>query len=736
MKRSPCTCTTPSALLVGLSLAALVACSDPPITADDGLPDATSRSDTGTSSDAGQLADSGVDAGTLPDAAARLVIHSGSPGGAGNLDGARREARFSGPGGIARAADGTIYVADTSNLTIRRIAPDGIVTTLAGSSGRAGSADGVGAAARFELPTGLAIAPSGDLIVSDSYAGTLRRVTPAGEVSTYAGRHGQLGNVDGTLSAARFRAPEGLAFDGEGNLFVADRDAHTIRRITPAGMVSTWIGSDGTPGSTDGARATALLSSPFGVAVGPLGVLAIADAGNNVIRIVDSAGVVSTLAGTAGEGQDTVDGTGAAARFGRPRALVFLASGDLVIADTFNDRLRLLSPAGVVTTWAGSTAGAEDGALLEAKLSFPSAIWRAEEAGVEALYVVDTGSSIIRRIAQNQVTTFAGAAAEVAAVDGPIQTARYFGPMGLLERPGGQLIVADAYNNALRLITTASVTTLGGDPADGSHLDGPLSVARFQSPRAFLEDGQGGYFLADAGNNRIRRISAQGEVSTYAGGQNGRGQSFVDGPLLDARFAAPGPMVRDSQGVIYLSDSGNHAIRRLRNSGEVDTLAGDGLPDYLDGAGDVARFNGPDGLLLIDDHTLIVADALNHVLRKIVIAADGRATVSLFAGVKPVGGEPRPGNVDGVGAGASFNTPRGLLRDGESILVADSNNSLIRRVRLSDAAVSTVAGTRGQFGIRAGALPGVLFEPQTLLRRSSGEILVTSFAAMLSIEGL
>lgn len=733
MKRSS---FAPPWLFTGLGFALLAACTDPPIAGDAGLPDATGRADASTSSDAGQLADGGLDGGLVPDAGARLSILSGSEGGAGNLDGERRAARFSGPGGVARAADGTIYVADTSNLTIRRIAPDGLVTTLAGASGKAGGADGAGAAARFELPTGLAIAPSGDLIVSDSYAGTLRRVTPQGEVSTYAGRHGQLGNVDGPLSVARFRAPEGLAFDAAGNLFVADREAHTIRRITPDGMVSTWIGTDVNPGATDGPRASALLNAPFGVAVGPGGVLAIADAGNNVIRWVDSAGLVSTLAGTAGEGQDTSDGTGAAARFGRPRALAFVSSGALIVADTFNDRLRMISPAGVVTTWAGSSAGSADGPLLAAKLSFPSAIWRADEAGVEALYVIDTGSSVLRRIAEGQVTTFAGAAADVAAVDGPLATARYFGPTGLLERAGGQLIVADAYNNALRLITTTSVSTLGGDPADGSHLDGPLSLARFQSPRALLEDGQGGYLLADAGNNRIRRISSGGEVSTYAGGQNARGQTFVDGPLLEARFAAPGPMVRDSAGTIYLSDSGNHAIRRLRSSGAVDTLAGDGLPDYIDGPGDSARFNGPDGLLLVDDHTLIVADALNHVLRKIAIAEDGSATVSLLAGTKPLAGEPRAGSLDGVAGSASFFTPRGLLRDGDSILVADSNNSLIRRVRLSDGAVSTVAGTRGSFGTRAGALPGVLFEPQTLLRRHDGTILVTSFAAILSIEGL
>jgi hypothetical protein len=299
------------------------------------------------------------------------------------------------------------------------------------------------------------------------------------------------------------------------------------------------------------------------------------------------------------------------------------------------------------------------------------------------------------------------------------------------------VLIADTFNNAIRVITsTGAVVTLAGDPDEGTVVDGPLASARFQSPKSFLDDGAGGFYVADAGNNSIRHVDAQGEVTTFAGGVNARGQTHVDGPRLDARFFAPGTMVMDSAGVIYVTDQGNHAVRRIGTDGMVSTIAGEGRPGYIDGDGASARFNGPDGLLLVDDSTLIVADALNDVLRRVVINADGSTTVSLFAGKIPMNDESRPGSEDGIGSAASFRTPRTLLRDGDSILIADSNNSLLRRVGIEDRAVTTVAGTAGRFGIAAGPTPGSLFEPQGLVFLPDGKLLLTSYAALISIDGL
>lgn len=682
--------------------------------------------------------DAGSPDGAPSDAepAGTIALYSGSTGGVGNLDGPRGAARFLGPSGVARAADGTLFVADSSNYTIRKISPEGTVSTLAGKPGEPGTSDGTGSEARFLLPVSLVIAPGGDLIVSDAFAGTLRRVTPEGAVSTWAGQAEVHGGTDGPRRDARFRSPEGLAFDGDGNLYVADRDASTIRRIDPSGEVSTHVGADLQAGHADGPRASARLDGPFGVAVSAEGLIAIADSGNNVIRLVTATGTVSTLAGTPGLGQDTQDGLGPAARFGRPRALVFEPSGDLIVADTFNDRLRHITPAGVVTTYTGSTAGSRDGPLAEASFSFPSGLLAATEDGSEVLYVAEVGSSILRRIVAGQVTTFAGQAFELELRDGPAASARFFGPSGMLLLPDGAVLVTDMHNHALRRVSPdGRAETVAGEPSEPALVDGPLAEARFEQPRALLDDRAGGYYVADLGNHVIRHVSAAGEVTTFAGGPIGRGMTHLDGPRLEARFLSPGPMVMDSVGNIYFTDFANHDIRKIDLSGMVSTVAGEGLPGYLDGDGEAARFNGPDGLVLIDDHTLLVADSLNSVLRRVELDEAG-ATVSTYAGRPPVDEQEQPGSADGLGSAASFRQPRGLLRDGGSVLVADSNNSLIRRVSLENAEVTTAAGTRGWFGLRAGPLPGTLFEPQTLLRLEDGRVLVTSIGAISIVEGL
>lgn len=682
--------------------------------------------------------DAGPADAAVPDAepSGTIAYFSGSTGGVGNLDGPRGEARFLGPSGVARTADGTIYVADSSNYTIRKISPDGEVSTLAGKPGEPGTSDGAGSAARFLLPVSLVIADDGDLIVSDAFAGTLRRISPEGVVSTWAGQAEVYGGTDGPRLDARFRSPEGLAFDADGNLYVVDRDASTLRRISPSGEVSTYVGADLESGHADGPRTSARLDAPFGVAVAPDGRIAIADSGNNVIRLVTTTGTVSTLAGTPGLGQDTQDGLGPDARFGRPRALSFEPDGDLIVADTFNDRLRHITPEGLVTTYTGSTAGSHDGPLAEATLSFPSGLHAVTEEDSEVLYVAELGSSIVRRIAAGQVETFAGRAVELELRDGPAAVARFFGPSGMLLRPDGAVLVTDLHNHALRrLDPEGQAETIAGDPAEPGLVDGALAEARFEQPRALLDDRAGGYYVADLGNHVIRHVSGAGEVSTFAGGPVGRGMTHLDGPRLEARFLSPGPMVMDSVGNIYFTDFANHDLRKIDLTGMVTTVAGEGLPGYHDGDGEAARFNGPDGLVLIDDQTLLVADSLNSVLRRVELGEAG-ATVSTFAGQPPVDEQERPGSADGIGAAASFRQPRGLLRDGDSVLVADSNNSLLRRVSLEDARVTTVAGTRGEYGLRAGPLPGTLLEPQTLLRLEDGRVLVTSIGAISVIEGL
>ena len=245
---------------------------------------------------------------------------AGPAGSTGSADGPRAAARFSSPQGVAVDTAGNVYVADTGNNTIRKITPAGIVSTLAGLAGTPGSTDGTGSAARFDGPYGVAADTAGNVYVADISNSTIRKITPAGEVTTLAGLAGSFGSADGTGSAARFDFPASVAVDRAGTVYVADFSSSTIRKITPAGEVSTLAGLANNYGSTDGPGSAARFLGPLGVAVDAAGNVYVADNNNHTIRKITPAGVVSTLAGLA-EDPGSTDGAGSAARFSFPQGV-------------------------------------------------------------------------------------------------------------------------------------------------------------------------------------------------------------------------------------------------------------------------------------------------------------------------------------------------------------------------------------------------------------------------------
>ncbi|WP_219621531.1 NHL repeat-containing protein [Cupriavidus pauculus] len=260
-------------------------------------------------------------------------------GSSGSADGTGAAASFSYPYGVAVDASGTVYVADTFNHEIRKITSTGVVSTLAGS-GSSGSADGTGTAASFSTPFGVAVDASGNVYVADQGNQLIRKITPTGVVSTLAGS-GSLGSTDGIGTAASFNAPSGIAVDASGNVYVVDQGSHAIRKITPTGVVSTLAGS-GSSGSADGIGTAASFSSPFGVAVDASANVYVADQGSHAIRKITPAGVVSTLAGSGSGG--AADGIGTAASFNLPLGVAVDASGNVYVADTRNHEIRKITP--------------------------------------------------------------------------------------------------------------------------------------------------------------------------------------------------------------------------------------------------------------------------------------------------------------------------------------------------------------------------------------------------------
>lgn len=313
----------------------------------------------------------------------------------GSADGTGSAARFNGPVGVAVDSAGNVYVADGGNHTIRRITPAGVVTTLAGLAGHMGSVDGTGGAARFNYPDGLAVDRLDNVYVADFGNGTIRRVTPAGAVTTVAGLAGSFFAIDGPSSAARFNSPRAVAVDESGNLYVADYYNQTIRKITTTGVVATLAGLAGYPGRVDGTGSAARFYRPIAVAVDSTGSLYVADSDNSTIRKVTSTGVVTTLAGVAG-GWYATDGIGTAAGFAIPSGVAVDSSGNLYVSDYYNETIRKVTSAGMVTTLAGLAGkpGSTDGTGSAARFYWPVGI---AVDTVGTVYVADSRNNSIRK---------------------------------------------------------------------------------------------------------------------------------------------------------------------------------------------------------------------------------------------------------------------------------------------------------------------------------------------------
>jgi sugar lactone lactonase YvrE len=324
-----------------------------------------------------------------------VTTMAGWPGSAGSANGTGRAARFASPGSVRADSSGNLFIADSFNDTVRRVTPAGVVTTVAGTPGVAGSTDGPAASALFDETAGVAVDASGDLFVADDGNYEIREISAAGVVTTYAGQAGSSGSVDGTGSAARFEDPQNLAIDSSGNLYVADGMGNRIRKIAPGGVVTTLAGS-GAAGSSDGTGSAAQFDFPTGITVDASGNAYVADYGNNTVRMVTPSGVVTTLAGRAGRSGST-DGTGTSARFDGPAGIGIDGSGNLYVADSNNDTIREVTQAGVVTTIAGSAGIAEniDGLPANARFATPGDVC-VDASGV--IYVADSGNDTIRRV--------------------------------------------------------------------------------------------------------------------------------------------------------------------------------------------------------------------------------------------------------------------------------------------------------------------------------------------------
>lgn len=307
----------------------------------------------------------------------------------GSTDGKGGNATFANMMGLTADANDNIYVADSHNNVIRKISPDGVVTTFAGN-GTVGAKDGKGLAASFFNPAAITADKNGNTYVADTHNGLIRKITPDGSVSTIAGRW-QPGLKIGTGGV--FDNPAGLTVDAAGNVYVADSFHDKICKISPDGKITT-IAGNGDPGSKDGKGTSASFYVPEGIAIDSTGNLYIADTYNNLIRKITPAGFVTTIAGKTKKGK--ANGKSIAASFSHPDGIAVDKAGNIYVADTGNNLIRKIDQEGVVTTFAGSgIRGATDGNVKEASFYKPMGVTLDKQGNV---YIADYQNNLIRRI--------------------------------------------------------------------------------------------------------------------------------------------------------------------------------------------------------------------------------------------------------------------------------------------------------------------------------------------------
>jgi sugar lactone lactonase YvrE len=625
---------------------------------------------------------------TVSDAALRLVRHAGAIAGAGNAGGdARDRARFDTPMGVARDGQGNVYVADTLNGVIRRITPSGLVSVLAGSLAEKGHRDGQGTEALFTAPVALAV--RADTLYVADWNHTVRRITGASSgtpsVSTLAGQPGSPGAEDGIGDAARFNGPSGLALDPEGGLYVADEASHTIRRIDiGTRQVTTYAGHPFSAGSVDGERIEARFRGPRGLHMGVTDRLLVADTGNHQVRSIDRLGVVRTVAGQA-QVAGLRDTAAAAANFSSPTFALQLADG-IYVADSGNHVIRYVSEGRVSTVAGTGQPGNTDGQPLQARFNTPVALADADSGG---LLVADLLNHAIRyvpgRTTALSITTLAGQPPRPGAQDGHWSVAGFRAPTGLAAAPGGGLWLADAGNHVIRRIDAGQVSTRAGQPGVAGQQDGPGPQASFNAPTGVAVDGAGHVWVAQSG--AVRRIGSDGAVATVvqAAASSGLlatprgiaigpgGEAYVadpsthrivrvqlsgavtalagdgsdghaDGSGEGARLRAPEGIAYDPvSGILYVADTGNHVIRRIGLGGEVSTWVGaPGQPGSADGPGAAARLREPAALTVGRGGHVYVADRGNYTIRRITPAGEV-ATIAGQAGVSGFAPGPLPG---------------------------------------------------------------------------------------------
>ena len=706
------------------------------------------------------------------------------------------------PSGVALDSAGVLYIADYQNHRVRRVGVDGVITTFAGTGEAGFSGDGGPAVqARLNFPSGVAVDVRGNVYIVDTQNHRIRRVGPDGVVATFAGT-GEAGfsGDGGPAVQARLSFPSGVAVDARGNVYISGN--HRIRRVGPDGVIATFAGT-GEPGfSGDGGPAEkARLNYPRGMAVDARGVVYIAEWSNHRIRRVGPDSVITTLAGRGGPGFSGDGGLAAFAQLNAPTGVAVDAKGNIYIADSFNYRVRRVS-GGLITTAAG--AGTRDfsgdrGPAVQAGLSLTAGV------AVDAkgnIYIADYNNHRIRRVTSGPSiklstssmtfgptsvgstsrTTFtilnggseglsvteiavvgkdslqfkvSPTTAAVAAGRGEMVTVSFTPGSS-----GTEIAVLRLYHNAAGSPSSVllsgigygkegpTITTFAGSGPDSAGYGGfggdgkAAAQARLYFPQGVAVDAKGVVYIADTKNDRVRRVGTDGIISTFAG-TGEAGFSGDGGPATQARLYWPSCVAVDGSGVVYTADGylspliivkdpPRYGIQRVGVDGIISTFAGAGNVGSSGDGGPAlqAKLSGyVNGVAVDASGNVYIADTWNHRIRR--VGTDRIITTVAGSG-------PTEGGFSGDGGPATqarLNTPYGVFVDGSGIIyIADGRNHRIRRVG-TDGIITTFAGS-GPTGTDEGGYSGdgwpatqaTLSSPRAVCADANGNLYIADYA--------
>ena len=604
------------------------------------------------------------------------VAGTGTAGFSGD-GGAATSAQLSNPQDVALDAAGNLYIADVNNNRIRKVNSAGVISTVAGSGTSGFSGDGGAAtSAQLHWPRGVALDGAGNLYIADNNNHRIRKVNSAGNISTVAGT-GTAGfsGDGGAATSAQLSNPRGVALDGAGNLYIADTSNNRIRKVDSAGVISTVAGNGMAGFGGDGGAATAArLRDPGGVALDGAGNLYIADRSNRRIRKVDSAGVISTVAGNGMAGFGGDGGAATAARLRDPEGVALDGAGNLYIADRSNHRIRKVDSAGVISTVAGrEQLNSPYGVALD---------------GAGNLYIAEWSNHRIHKVnSAGVISTVAGTGTAGFSGDGAAATsAQLSNPQDVALDAAGNLYIADVNNNRIRKVNSAGViSTVAGSGTSGFSGDGGAATsAQLHWPRGVALDGAGNLYIADNNNHRIRKVNSAGNISTVAGtgpaGFSGDGGAATSAQLSNPRGVAP-----DALGNLYIADTSNNRIRKVNSAGVISTVAGNGMAGFGGdgGAATAARLRDPGGVALDGAGNLYIADRSNHRIRKIATVPGFSAGILSTGVITTVAGDGTQGygGDGGAAVAALLSHPSGVALDGAgNLYIADTSNNRIRKV--------------------------------------------------------